>query len=287
MKRSLSAALILVLAGCGSDKSEDDQDNSTPGNGNPVPKTINLSGTWLKSTEDRRTRIDTGIYESSYFTIFKHLMDDTVTGVQFERCWEYGEPFPLVGVKTSDRFYTFPGSPSDPGYAIHSESLLTRVTTFEPAWDPGYSYESIETLTKISDSIEIDNGTFILNGPISVAEFNHACVWLATDDPVELQTLEFLAPYTDDSISFHFQFKGGITVGTYHYDELRFADEVVLDVFSNATAFMNTVGSNALSPTDVTVNITEATPDRLAGSFAFLGMDNQRYTGEFDIILTN
>ena len=288
IKYLVVAGLLLSLFGCDSDgdgRRNNQVDSSNSENLNF--QSLDLSGTWRMVNEERRVRIDTEEYISSTFVEFRYVFEDTGSGVKYDRCWEYGDFYSPHGVKTDEHFYMSPNDPSDTGFTIQDKDTLVKVTTYENEWEPGFRFESIQTLTKISSDVDVDSGTFILNGPISIEEYSHTCTWQVSSNVGESKTLEFLVPYDDGNINFHFRLTGEIVVGSYYYNEYWESEQVNFDINSTADAFWDTVGSNTLSAEDVTINIIESSDAKLSGTFSLLGQDNERYSGEFEIYLNN
>ncbi|MCP4491826.1 MAG: hypothetical protein GY820_31645 [Gammaproteobacteria bacterium] len=289
MKYFRIAGLILSLSllGCGSDDENGGHIQAPSDSENFNFESLDMTGTWRMVNEERRIRIDTGEYISSQFVEFRYVFEDTDSGVKYNRCWEYGNFYSPHGVKTVEHFYMYPGDPSDTGFTIQDKDTLKKVTTYENEWEPEFSFESIQTLTRISSDVEIDSGTFILNGPISIEEYNHTCTWQVSSNVGESRTLELLVPYDNGNINFHFRLIGEISVGSYYYNEYWESEKIYMDIGSTSDAFWNIVGSNILGAEDVTINIIESTDTKLSGTFSLLGQDDERYSGEFEIFMGN
>lgn len=287
MKYLIVVVLIHALLGCGSDSKSNSQDQ-TPSKFEDLDfQSLDLTGTWFLVQEERRTKIDTGEYISSRYFEYRYVFEDSANGVKFNRCWEYGDFHWRYGVKTAEHFYMAPNDPLDNGFTIKDKNTLEKVTTFEYDSEPGYSFESIQTLTRVSDAVDIDSGTFILSGPIDIAEYNHVCTWQVSSNIGESRTLELLVPYNEGYISMHFELVGEVTAGNYYYNKYWETTEISLDVFSNTAAFWDTVGSNLLGAEDVTINIIDSTSEKLSGTFSLLGQDNENYSGEFEVFFNN
>ena len=167
MKYFLLLILSFTLFGCGSDKSVNDEASLSL-------QETDLTGTWVMVDEIRSTNVISGEYLSSQYFEYRYVMEEKEDGVRFNRCWEYGGFNELTGVKTNKRFYL---NLSDPGFTLNSDGELEQVSSFERSWEPDFTFQSVKTLRKISDDVEIDSGSYILNGPVSVEEYEHVCAW--------------------------------------------------------------------------------------------------------------
>lgn len=172
-------------------------------------------------------------------------MEDTDRGVKYSRCVDYGDA-PHYGVKAEKHFYM---STSDNGYSLQADGSLVQTTYISYDYRPGFNYTSIATLRKESNDVSIDNGTFVINGPITNAEYNHVCLWHAYANIGDRTTTEILVPFDDDSLSLRLELQGEIFPGTYAYAQRYDESQVRLDVMSNSTLYWNLAGSNTLSPT--------------------------------------
>ena len=288
MKYLIVTALLLILLGCGSDGRSGSKSQVPSSNGDNLSfESLDLTGTWRMVSEERRTRIDTGEYIYSTFSELRYVFEETDSGVKYSRCFEYGDFYSPYGVKTNEHFYMSPGDASDTGFTIQDKDTLKRVKEYENEWEPGFRVESIQTLTKISSDVDIDSGTFILNGRITIEEYNHTCTSYSYSNVGELRNIQFSVPYDDGKISLHFTLIGEIAEGNYYYKDYSESEEVYLDISSTADAFWDIVGSDWLFAEDVTVNVIESTEAKLSGTFSLLGQDNERYTGEFEIFFDN
>lgn len=293
MKASKRVVLMVLLSaalvGCSSG-------GSSSGGGSPeaVPdepeeqadgvRTLDLSGTWLVTVETRMLKIETGEYLSSDFAKYRYFLEDTENGVRYEPCWTFGDFYAPYGIKTEQHFYM---ELNKSGFELQSDGSLQQVSTYEREYAPGFSFTSIETLTKLSNSIEFDGGTIVLNGPITVEEHQHVCAWQVYSNIGVRRTIEISTPFDDDYISIRLTFFGDIVEGAYTYADYTSAKEVEIDVSSGARRFWEVTGSNGLFPTDVTVNIMESTSERLSGTYSFTGQDSNLYDGQFEVFLTN
>lgn len=284
-RESMRHALVLILScsllGCGAGSSNG---SSVEGPDDGLTfQSLDLTGTWLVTNETRRTRIDTGEYISSSFSRYRYVLDDGENGVRQDECWKYGDVYSGFGVKTDENFYMNPGDAGDAGFKIVDNNTLVRVSEYESEWEPGFSLKSISTLKRISDGVSVDSGTFVLNGPISLTEYSHVCVFRNESSLGEVVSLQVLMPYEDSQISLNLRLVGAVPPGTYYYNRYWESEEIDLDINSNARSFWEIVGSNTLAAEDVTVNVIESSEEKISGTFDFLGQDEERYSGEFEV----
>jgi len=277
MKYLLLLSISFILLGCGSDQGiSEEQPHSL--------QETDLTGTWVMTNEVRRTNVITGEYLSSEYFEYRYIMEENDNGVNFNKCWEYGGFKVLTGVKTSQHFYMFL---AESGFALSSDGVLKQVSSLERSWEPDFNFESVKTLRKLSDGIEIDSGSFILNGPVSVEEYDHVCAWQVYSNVGSRRTLEIIVPYGSTHLSLHFLLIGEIPTGEYYYADSWEAESIIIDVLSNDSLFRDQRGTNTLSPDNVTINIVESNDEKMVGTFAFMGQDNGSYNGQFEIYLTN
>lgn len=272
--------LSSLLLACGSDKSKDD---NTP----PV-KSVDLSGTWNSHTETKRIKIATKEYISSSFQEETIILDDTENGVLYNGCNSYNSAYKnqgIYGVKTDQHFYI---NPSDEGYKLQKDGTLVQKRTKEYDYSPGFTYESTTTLSKLSEEVEIDNGTIILKGPIEIEEYSQVCINKYTSNIGITRTITLSTRYDNSSIAFAFTFEGDITPGIYEYQyELtrKAPLPVSLTISSGASKFWTVTGSNVLSEKDVKITIIDSTEEKISGSFEITTRnDRGTYTGEFEAI---
>ena len=263
----------LAIAGC-SNSSAPDSDTQNSLN------STDLTGTWLINSETEIYKTDTGEYLSSDFLRFMYILEETNVGVKYDRCWEYGTNSSLYGIKAEYHFYM---NPSDNGFSLQDDGSLKRIIEFERDYQPGFNFRSIETLTKVSDQVSVDNGTFVLNGPISSAEYEHVCLFQGHSNIGDRRTIEIVTPFDNDSLSLHFTFQGDITPGTYQYTNYYDPSQVTIDISSNSAAFGAQVNSNTLAASNVEVVIIESNSAKISGTYTLTGQDAGMYSGEFEI----
>lgn len=277
-------ALLVIMSGC-----ESDSDSSRNSPNTLSPSSVDMTGSWLMTEEIQTIKLDTDEYLFSEFYESTYIFDDTSQGVKYSGCWDYARAYSPYGVKTDNYLYLQPGDPEDTGFVVLDPNTFQRTTHHEWEWRPGFRFVHIKTLTKLSDGVEIDNGTVIMNGPVVVNEYNHVCTGKGYSNIGESHALQFMVPYDDRYISFTLNYLGDLSPGTYSYNERwdSEAELLYLDVISSASEFLDIVGSNSLSPEDVTIIIIESNETRISGTFDFLGQDGMRYDGEFEIFLEN
>jgi hypothetical protein len=267
---------LCLISGCSSDKSavkKVDEIDLTD---------IDLTGTWEFITETRTTKISTGEYLQSDFYTGTMLFDDNENGVQFNECHDYGGAA-SYGIKTKKNLYLHIW---DDGYKLLKGGRLQKISHSENEYQPGFSFETITTLSKISEEILLDSGALILNGAVSVEEYSHVCLSQYYSNIGVSKSLELFARYGDSYLSFRLDMMDEISAGQYQY-EYRYNGShkpLLLDVYSGASEFDAVVNSNTLSPRDVTINVFEISEERLMGSFDFIGQDDSSYSGEFEVV---
>ena len=286
MKLSNAVLFLVSVLVSACDSGEGSSDDSA---GALSPSSIDMTGTWLMTTERQVIKLDTDEYLYSEYYESRYVFDDTLQGVRYSACWDYARTSSAYGVKTDAHLYLQPSDPDDTGFIAINSNTLQRTSHYEAEWQPGFRHVQIDTLTRLSDGVEIDNGTVLMNGPISVNEYNHVCISKVYSNLGESRGLLFMVPYDDRHISFSLNYLGDLSPGTYSYNE-RWDSEAELlnmDVSSSAYDFSDIVGSNTLAPEDVTIIIIESNESRVSGTFDFLGQDGMRYDGEFEVFLEN
>jgi hypothetical protein len=241
---------------------------------------IDLTGTWLLSTEERSYKTSTDEYLSSTYYNESFILEETNNGVAYLPCHFFGNLPPNYGFKASDHFYFFP---SDNGFTLKSTNELEQVKEFTNVGNPEFYYKSISRLKKKSDDIRIDNGTLILKGPVSIEEYNHICIWEVSFSTGITKSIEITTPYDDLYLSLRLDIHEEIYAGTtYQYQSANDSSPVKIDVTSNSTQFNDIVGTNLLQPKDVSINIIEYDDIKISGTFSFTSFNNESYSGEFE-----
>lgn len=281
MKYLLIIILTTTIWGCNSESESTSSETKT----NLSFDSVDLTGTWLSATETRKIKDDTGEYLLSDFNESTYIMEDTENGVKYSRCSDYWNFYSGYAVKTSEHFYMSLNDGSEAGFTLQDDDTLKKVSYSTDEYSPGYNFESITTLTKINDGVSINNGSLVLTGPVSVAEYDQSCLWKNYSSIGERQSLSFSVPYGDDNLTFSLYSYVDISVGSYSYTDYFDAKAVRLDVYSYTDDFRDIADSSYLEPENVTIEVTESTDEKLVGFFSFTGNDEQLYSGEFDIQL--
>ena len=277
MKHILLLSLFFSLLGCGSGQSVNSETS------NSLQET-DLTGTWVMVNEIRRMNAITGEYLSSKYVEYRYVMEEKENGVVFNKCWDYGGGNESIGVKVNDYFYM---DFSDVGLSLNNEGELKHVSSFEKSSEPDSTFQSVKTLRKISDNVQIDSGSYILNGPVSIEEYEHVCVWQVRSNVESTRTVQMIVPYGNTQITLHFWLIGSIQTGEYYYNDSSESEAIEIDIISNDRSFSDQVGTNSLWPQNVSINITESSDLKMTGTFAFIGQDNGSYNGQFEVYLKN
>jgi len=139
-------------------------------------------------------------------------------------------------------------------------------------------------LEKLSDDVDVDNGSLTLDGPVSATNTDHVCQYHYYSNFGDENTYEVLIPYYNDYISMRFTHMAGLTTGIHNWTPWVVGAEILnFDITGGPGNFWDTVGSNTLAPASATINITNSTDSNIAGSFSFIGQDAGNYTGSFSI----
>lgn len=256
--------------------------SSSGGVGGSTIQDTDLTGTWLLSTESREFKDSTGEHLSSSFVKERYILQDTQSnGVQYDRCHEYGRLQSPYGIKTAERFYMWT---AENGFLLEDDGSLKQQSTEQYGYSPGRTFEVIQTLTRVSDRVEISGGSLILNGPVAVNEQSHLCLWSVSSSVGFWNTLELMANFHGEKLSLRLEFDSRIAEGAYTYSDYSDDTQMKIDVHSNGREFSEIVGSNILDPRDVTIELSEYTDQRMVGSFSFTGQDDAFYTGEFVVL---
>lgn len=280
MKFSIITLFMVFLCGC--ELLDEDSSNHEI---QPRALTLadtDLSGTWLLKQETRETKIETGEYLLSSFYESKFILEDTERGVIYNECEEYGDIDPPYGIKTPQHFYM---NVQDPGFMLQADGTLQQTAVYELEYNPGFSYESIQTLTKVSEGVDIDNGTLALRGPVSVEEYSHVCLLKSTSNIGNRRSYHLIIPFDNERMIFSLNLIGEAPVGTYIINDYYSANEVVIDFYSNSILFEETMNSSGLDYENATINIIESNEDVISGSFVIIDESGNEHSGEFELIL--
>lgn len=280
MKIFIIFTLTCFLVACNSDSSKESQ-NSTAISFDE----LNLTGTWEILTETRKVRTDNAAEVSISYRRNTYIFEDTIYGVEYNNCYEYGNFHKGFGVKSDNLFYMSTYDSAEVGFSAVDENQLQRVFTSEDESSPGFTFYETQTLTRISVNPELDNGSFVLNGPVTVAEYDHICLEESYTLLGNIYTVNLNMPFDDDALSIYLRFIGDIKVGSYSYEDYSDTEAVDLDISSNSNVFWDVIGSNTLAPNNVTIDITEVTSSKMVGNFILTGQDEGQYSGEFEVDL--
>ena len=263
--------VCILILGCGGSGGDS-------GKGEETIVDIEFSGTWIMRTEREAYSASVGEYISSTFFSETYVMEDTKQGVRYELCNYYGG-IPGYGIKTDERFYL---NSSENGFSINSEGVLEQMTDYTLSWEPEYRYRSIQNPVKKSDSISLDNGTLIIQGPVSVEEYTHVCIWSVSYSTGNRKSFEIMTPYDDSYISLRFDIYDEIGAGIYQYTNSTDSTQISIDIMSTSTSFGNITGNSSLFPSNVTIELIEYNDTKISGTFSFTGQDSANYSGEFE-----
>ncbi len=282
MKFCFLVIFMFFLSGC---ELVDDDSSSKEGEGKILSfNGTDLSGTWLSTIETRETKIATDEYLSSDYFESQYILEDTNRGVVFNECWEYGGIETPYGIKTDQHFYM---NTQESGFTLQADGSLQQSTIYEREYSPGLSYEAIQTLTRLSDEVDLDSGTFVLRGPVSVEEYSHVCTFINTSNIGNTRTYQLTIPYDNGYINFSLRLIGNVSTGTYVIDDYYNENAVVIDIYSNSTLFEQTMNSAGVGYQNAAVNIIELNDHTISGSFEIVDENGIEHTGEFEMLLNH
>ncbi|OZG70845.1 hypothetical protein BTA51_23690 [Hahella sp. CCB-MM4] len=244
---------------------------------------MDLTGTWLHEVKVDVYEKSTNKYLSTHYTLQRYVFEETNYGIANDWCWGYGHRPPAYAQKSKD--YLYLSADDSSGFRLQSDNSLQRTSEEPHHLDEAYIDRSTYTLRKISENVQIDSGTFILNGPVSITEYSHVCAWEVSRSWDIHRSIELIVPYGDEVISMRFEIYDDLSVGSYGYATLNVPTTlpISLHIGSNATEFVNTVGSNGFWLTNVEINLIEYNDEKMSGTFSFTGQDDGEYSGEFEV----
>lgn len=275
MKIIIISMLVIMLTACGGGDSDSNQNADS-----------NMSGTWRHTQVYRYHNVETNEYLYSNFIETTLIIAEEPDKINYSSCWEYGTNT-HVAIKTDNHFYINNGSTAftlntDGSY---SSQEVTNIKDYE--LDTKY-YNQHFTLTKISNDVIIDKGLLVLTGPVSVTEYNHACLTRQYSDLYDRKIYDLTVPYDDSYLYIRLDLMSKPTVGAVAYTEYEQGVPIFnFDVISPATTFRNTVGSNMLDIRTANINIIESSDTILSGTYSFVANNQENYSGEFQMELNN
>ena len=271
MKTIILFILAFTIAACTSQQSNDAVSTSL--------SETDLSGTWKYLRETKTYNISTNEYLYSDFLEYTMIISDSGGGVSYQSCWRYGDSS-ITAVKTDEYLYLDINSD---GYSQGSNGELSRTMLVDNPNSQTNELRVTETLTKLSSNVQLDSGKFVLNGAITNIEDNHVCLFKSSNSLNSNESLEIVVPFYDSTLSVRLRSTERLVPGTYQYEQSSNNIVYGFNVSSNSSIFWNQIGTNGLFPDRATISITESSVDIYSGTFSFVGIDNENYSGEFII----
>lgn len=242
-----------------------------------------LTGTWKYTITHENYSIETDEYLYTNYIESTLIITEESGEIKYSSCWEYGIN-DYIAIKTDSHLsningYTFILN-EDGSYSTEKDKGNINY--------PGISteyYDTHLTLSKISDDVIIDKGLLVLNGPVAVTEYNHACLSHHYSNLFSENIYELTVPYDDRYLNFRLELASKPSEGAVVYSDFT-SEDPVSDFFisSNATVFWETVNSNLLAPDTADFNFIESTDMILSGTYSFT-VNSENYNGEFQIEL--
>lgn len=276
MKTIVSILILSLLIGCDNNNSNSDQtgQSTSPSNN------ISLPGTWRYTQVNRYFNQQTDEYLYTDYFESTMVFTNDADRIRYSDCWEYRNQG-AIAIQTNDYLYLNGGNTAFARTNVGSYTTEEETNITYPGMTEVYFNQHSE-LVKINDEVNVDSGTLILTGNISIAEYDHTCLWVRYSDTFDRKDYELIVPYDDFNLSLRLDFEATPTIGTYDYSMFTDSLPIILfDVGSNATLFWDTVNSNTLAPDPAIINITESSNSTLSGTFSFAGQDGGNYSGEF------
>ena len=260
----------IMLTACGGGDSNQDID-------------LNVTGTWKHTQVHKYYNVASNEYLGSNFIEMSLIFKEELEGIKYYPCW--GNVGNGAGVgKTETQIITDVDSVFSKTFikGVDGSYSTQEVKNIPVEGDDTVYYNQSFVLSKKSNEIIIDNGLLILNGPISVTEYNHACVVLHYSNIDDGKIYDIVIPYDDSILTLSLLTQLNPAVGPVTYTLATSSDSPIrLDISSQSTAFWNIVGSNTLSLGTTNINIIESTDSILSGTYSFTTNDNLNYDGEF------
>lgn len=260
----------IMLTACGGGDSNQDID-------------LNVTGTWKHTQVHKYYNVASNEYLGSNFIEMSLIFKEELEEIKYYPCWGNEGDGAAVS-KTETQIITDVDSVFSKKFikGIDGSYSTQEVKNIPVEGDDTVYYNQSFVLSKKSNEIIIDNGLLILNGPISVTEYNHACVVLHYSNIDDGKIYDIVIPYDDSILTLSLLTQLNPAVGPVTYTLATSSDSPIrLDISSQSTAFWNIVGSNTLSLGTTNINIIESTDSILSGTYSFTTNDNLNYDGEF------
>ncbi|MEE9492776.1 MAG: hypothetical protein V3W04_05300 [Gammaproteobacteria bacterium] len=262
----------IILSACKHQSDDDDVSNLLA---------QNLSGTWLNSAEIEVYDISTRDYLYTFFEARTYIFQDSGGFVEISNCASFGET-DYLATKTVDSL-SFDSSGEAIFTLIENGQLVRKKEGVTP---PGQNtlWKLRSTLSKVSNEITVDNGALELIGPISVAEHDHVCVGQNIFSTGDDSTYYISVPFDTGKISLQFRLSAPLMTGSHEF--VRFSDIGVFSGFSiasNSDQFLLATGTHWLLPDSANIEITDSSVDNIEGSFSFIGIGGENYSGSFQL----
>lgn len=272
MKIIIISILISILTACGGGDSNQNLESD-------------ILGTWKHTQIHKYYDTATDKYLGSDFIETTLIFKEESGEIKYSPCWGLGiNESPVIN--TGTQLITDYGSSFSKIFTKNIDgSYSTQEVKVLQASSSTY-YNQKLTLTKLSNEIIIDKGLLVLNGPVAVTEYNHACFVHHYSNVNDGRIYEIVIPYDDSFLSLSLTSISKPAVGPVTYTVTTSGTSpILLNILSPSTAFWNTVGSNILTTNTTNINIIESTDSILSGTFSFTTHDNLNYDGEFQMEL--
>ena len=279
MSKAIFFAFLVVLAGCGDNKSDSLSETDES----------DLSGTWLHTQVQYVYDRNSGEYISTEYYESTIILSDTGVGMTTSECSLY-QQHDYLG-KKGDDYINLQIAPSAPTYfQVAKDKFETELDRdINSSYSTNTKVDKRLTIEKLSSNVVIDKGLLVLNGPISINEYSHVCVGKKYSTFNSTVYYDLHVPFDDYNLIMQMKFSAHPSVGVLTYTKENTEASILneFDVSSTSSYFLDRVDSSTLAPDNVLVNVHQSSEDVLSGEFSFLGHDGGDYSGEFYIDLTN
>lgn len=274
MKIITISILISILTACGGGDSNQNVES-------------NITGTWQHTQIHKYYDTATDEYLGSNFIETTLIFKEKSGEIKYSPCWGLGtNEAPVINAGT--QLITDYGSFFSRTFTKNIDGSYSTQEVKNLQGSSTAYYNQNFTLTKLSNEIIIDKGLLVLNGPVAVTEYNHACFVRHYSNIDDGRIYEIVIPYDDNFLSLSLTSISKPVVGPVTYTVTTSGTSpILLNILSPSTAFWNTVGSNTLTTDTTNINIIESTDSILSGTFSFTTHDNLSYDGEFQMELNN